>query len=94
MIVLSHLKSQNCSTIQPQVKKAGLSHSQTSEQRWPKDGSVRKTNMPIHKAKGPRGGKGWQYGTHGKVYPTREAAVRQAQAIKASQAAAKAKNKR
>jgi hypothetical protein len=47
--------------------------------------------MPIHKAKGPRGGEGWQYGTTGKVYPTREAAVRQAQAIKASQARAKAK---
>ena len=45
--------------------------------------------MPIHKATGPRGGKGWQYGTHGKVYPTRQQAVRQAQAIKASQAAAK-----
>lgn len=47
--------------------------------------------MPIHKATGPRGGKGWQYGEHGKVYPTREQAVRQAQAIKASQAAAKKK---
>lgn len=45
--------------------------------------------MPIHKAKGPRGGQGWQYGTTGKVYPTREQAVKQAQAIKASQAAAK-----
>ena len=45
--------------------------------------------MPIHRAKGPRGGQGWQYGTHGKVYPTRAQAVRQAQAIKASQAAAK-----
>jgi hypothetical protein len=49
--------------------------------------------MPIHKAKGPRGGSGWQYGTHGKVYPTRAQAVRQAQAIKASQAAAKKKAK-
>lgn len=47
--------------------------------------------MPIHKATGPRGGKGWQYGTHGKVYPTRAQAVAQAQAIKASQAAAKKK---
>jgi hypothetical protein len=45
--------------------------------------------MPIHKAKGPRGGQGWQYGKHGKVYPTRAQAVRQAQAILASQAAAK-----
>jgi hypothetical protein len=44
--------------------------------------------MPIHKATGPRGGKGYQYGTHGKVYPTRAQAVRQAQAIKASQARA------
>lgn len=41
--------------------------------------------MPIHKALGPRGGQGWQYGTTGKVYPTRQQAVRQAQAIKASQ---------
>ena len=45
--------------------------------------------MPIHKATGPRGGKGWQYGQHGKVYPTRKQAVAQAQAIKAAQAAAK-----
>ena len=45
--------------------------------------------MPVHKAVGPRGGKGWQYGETGKVYPTRAEAVRQAQAIKASQAAAK-----
>lgn len=42
--------------------------------------------MPVHKATGPRGGKGWQYGETGKVYPTRAQAVRQAQAIKASQA--------
>lgn len=41
--------------------------------------------MPVHKATGPRGGKGWQYGTTGKVYPTRQQAVKQAQAIKASQ---------
>lgn len=47
--------------------------------------------MPVHKAIGPRGGKGFQYGTHGKVYPTRKQAVKQAQAIKASQAAAKKK---
>ena len=45
--------------------------------------------MPVHKARGPRGGKGWQYGDSGKVYPTRSQAVRQAQAIKASQARAK-----
>lgn len=47
--------------------------------------------MPVHRAKGPRGGKGYQYGTSGKVYPTRAGAVRQAQAIKASQARAKKK---
>ena len=41
--------------------------------------------MPVHRARGPRGGKGWQYGETGKVYPTRQQAVRQAQAIKASQ---------
>ena len=45
--------------------------------------------MPIHKATGPRGGKGWQYGSTGKVYPTRRQAVRQARAIKASQTRAK-----
>ena len=53
----------------------------------------RNNTMPIHKATGPRGGKGFQYGTHGKVYPTRAQAVKQAQAIKASQAAAKNKGK-
>lgn len=47
--------------------------------------------MPIHKATGPRGGKGFQYGTMGKVYPTRKQAVAQARAIKASQARAKKK---
>lgn len=49
------------------------------------------TNMPVQRALGPRGGQGWRYGTTGKVYPTRKQAVRQAQAIKASQAAAKKK---
>lgn len=49
--------------------------------------------MPIHRARGPRGGQGWQYGTSGRVYPTRAQAVKQAQAIKASQAAAKKKKK-
>lgn len=44
--------------------------------------------MPVHRATGPRGGQGWQYGTTGKVYPTRAQAVRQAQAIKASQSRA------
>ena len=47
--------------------------------------------MPIRRTTGPRGGKGYQYGTTGKVYPTRAGAVRQAQAIKASQAATKKK---
>lgn len=47
--------------------------------------------MPIHKATGPRGGKGWQYGQHGKVYSNRADAVRQAQAIKISQALARKK---
>lgn len=50
--------------------------------------------MPIHRATGPRGGKGWQYGTTGKVYPTRAGAVRQAQAIKASQSRAKKAKKK
>lgn len=47
--------------------------------------------MPIHKAIGPRGGKGWQFGSQGKVYPTRQAAVKQARAIKASQSREKKK---
>jgi hypothetical protein len=50
--------------------------------------------MPIHKAIGPKGGKGFQYGTTGKVYPTRAQAVKQAQAIKISQALAKEKKKK
>lgn len=49
--------------------------------------------MPIHRATGPRGGQGWQYGTHGKVYPTRAQALKQAVAIKAAQAAASKKKK-
>jgi len=47
--------------------------------------------MPIHRARGPRGGQGWQYGTTGKVYPTRSQALRQARAIKASESRAKKK---
>lgn len=50
--------------------------------------------MPIHRAAGPRGGKGWQYGESGKVYPTRAQALRQARAIKATQARAKAEKKK
>jgi hypothetical protein len=39
--------------------------------------------MPIHRV--TRNGKtGYQYGTHGTVYPTRAQAVKQAQAIHAS----------
>ena len=47
--------------------------------------------MPIHKATGPRGGKGWQYGESGKVYPTKKQAVAQMVAIKISQGQIKAK---
>lgn len=50
--------------------------------------------MPIHRATGPKGGRGWQYGETGKVYPTRAQAVRQAQAIKASQARVKEQKKK
>lgn len=47
--------------------------------------------MPIHRATGPRGGKGWRYGSTGKVYPTRRQAAAQARAIKASQSRQKKK---
>ena len=47
--------------------------------------------MPIHRATGPRGGKGYQYGKTGKVYPTKAGAVAQARAIRASQARARNK---
>lgn len=47
--------------------------------------------MPIHRATGPRGGKGWQYGKSGKVYPTKAGAVAQARAIRANQARARNK---
>jgi hypothetical protein len=40
--------------------------------------------MPIHRATGPRGGKGWQWGESGKVYPTRKQAEAQAKAAYAS----------
>ncbi len=50
--------------------------------------------MPIHKAKGPRGGKGYQYGSSGKVYPTKKQAVRQMVAIKISQGKIKPKGGR
>lgn len=50
--------------------------------------------MPIHKATGPRGGKGFQYGESGKVYPTKKQAIRQMVAIKISQGKIKAKGAR
>jgi hypothetical protein len=37
------------------------------------------SSMPIHKVKG-----GWQWGTHGKVYPTRAGAEKQAEAAYAN----------
>lgn len=45
--------------------------------------------MPVHKSY--KGGKqvGWRYGRTGKVYRNRAQAVKQAQAIRASQARAK-----
>ena len=50
--------------------------------------------MPIHKAKGPRGGSGYQYGTHGKVFATKKEAIAQMVAIKISQGKIKVKKKR
>lgn len=50
--------------------------------------------MPIHRAKGPRGGKGWQYGKSGKVYSSRAKAVKQMVAIKISQGKIKPRKKR
>ena len=47
--------------------------------------------MPIHRAKGPKGGKGYQYGTHGKVYARKSDAVKQMVAIKISQGKIKPK---
>jgi hypothetical protein len=49
--------------------------------------------MPIHKARGPRGGKGYQYGESGKVYPTKKQAVKQMVAIKISEGTIKVKKK-
>jgi hypothetical protein len=49
--------------------------------------------MPIRQVETPGGGKGWKYGSQGKVYKTRAGAVRQARAIRASQAAAKKRYK-
>jgi len=40
--------------------------------------------MPVRKVTGPRGGTGYQWGTQGKVYPTRKQAARQGAAAYAS----------
>ena len=45
--------------------------------------------MPVHESFKDGKKVGYRYGRTGKVYPTRDQAVKQAQAIKASQAAAK-----
>ena len=52
------------------------------------------SNMPVHRARGPRGGKGYQYGESGRVYPTRAQAIKQMVAIKISQGKIKPKKKR
>lgn len=49
--------------------------------------------MPIMKAKGPRGGKGYKYGKSGHVYPTKKAAIKQMVAIKISQGKIKPKTR-
>ena len=49
--------------------------------------------MPIHRAKGPKGGKGYQYGQHGKVFRTKKEAIAQMVAIKISQGKIDPKNK-
>lgn len=49
--------------------------------------------MPIRQVTGPRGGRGYQWGTHGKVYPTRAGAVKQAQAAHAAGYKSKPKKK-
>jgi hypothetical protein len=47
--------------------------------------------MPVHKSYKDGKMVGWRYGRTGKVYRSREDAVKQAQAIKIAQAAAKNK---
>ena len=47
--------------------------------------------MPVHRSYKNGVAVGWRYGRSGKVYRSREDAVRQAQAIKISQAQAKKK---
>lgn len=50
--------------------------------------------MPVHRARGPRGGTGWQWGNSGKVYPTKKQAARQGQAAYASGYKGKSTKKR
>jgi len=50
--------------------------------------------MPIMRARGPRGGKGYKYGKHGKVYSTKKQAIKQMVAIKISEGKIKPKTKR
>ena len=50
--------------------------------------------MPIMRAKGPRGGKGYKYGQSGHVYPTKAGAIKQMVAIKISQGKIKPKKKK
>ena len=50
--------------------------------------------MPIMRAKGPRGGKGYKYGKHGHVYASKKDAIAQMVAIKISQGKIKPKKKR
>ena len=40
--------------------------------------------MPVHRATGPKGGKGWQWGSSGKVYPTKKQAAAQGRAAYAA----------
>ena len=45
------------------------------------------------RATGPRGGKGYKYGKHGKVYSTKKAAIRQMVAVKIARGEIKVKKK-
>lgn len=49
--------------------------------------------MPIMKARGPRGGKGYKYGKHGKVYSTKKKAIAQMVAVKISRGEIKVKKR-
>lgn len=46
------------------------------------------------RAKGPRGGKGYKYGKHGHVYPTKAGAIKQMVAIKIARGEIKVKKKK